>query len=74
MDTSKVGNSVVIKSEKSFPNICAFSEGLATKAPLMHQPGEQYTYSMGMDVLGCCLLYTSPSPRDRTRSRMPSSA
>ena len=23
---------------------------------------------------GCCLLYTSPSPRDRTRSRMPSSA
>ena len=23
---------------------------------------------------GICLLYTSPSPRDRTRSRMPSSA
>ena len=23
---------------------------------------------------GNCLLYTSPSPRDRTRSRMPSSA
>ena len=23
---------------------------------------------------GLCLLYTSPSPRDRTRSRMPSSA
>ena len=22
----------------------------------------------------CCLLYTSPSPRDRTRYRMPSSA
>ena len=25
-------------------------------------------------LLGTCLLYTSPSPRDRTRSRMPSSA
>src|SRR5664280_384412 len=25
------------------------------------------------DVLVDCLLYTSPSPRDRTRSRMPSS-
>ena len=25
-------------------------------------------------MLGDCLLYTSPSPRDRTRSRMPSSA
>ena len=28
----------------------------------------------GQEVLGVCLLYTSPSPRDRTRSRMPSSA
>ena len=26
------------------------------------------------DPMGICLLYTSPSPRDRTRSRMPSSA
>ena len=26
------------------------------------------------DRLARCLLYTSPSPRDRTRSRMPSSA
>ena len=26
------------------------------------------------DHLKTCLLYTSPSPRDRTRSRMPSSA
>src|SRR5664280_3657647 len=32
-----------------------------------------------IDIIGatvaalCCLLYTSPSPRDRTRSRMPSS-
>ena len=26
------------------------------------------------EVINLCLLYTSPSPRDRTRSRMPSSA
>ena len=26
------------------------------------------------DLFYICLLYTSPSPRDRTRSRMPSSA
>ena len=26
------------------------------------------------DLSTGCLLYTSPSPRDRTRSRMPSSA
>ena len=33
--------------------------------------------AVGREVLGLeatCLLYTSPSPRDRTRSRMPSSA
>ena len=27
-----------------------------------------------INSLNSCLLYTSPSPRDRTRSRMPSSA
>jgi len=46
------------------------------------------TYELGLDFydlisinfvggptdVGLCLLYTSPSPRDRTRSRMPSSA
>ena len=26
------------------------------------------------EIQKSCLLYTSPSPRDRTRSRMPSSA
>ena len=29
---------------------------------------------ISMGQLNVCLLYTSPSPRDRTRSRMPSSA
>ena len=27
-----------------------------------------------VDILSACLLYTSPSPRDRQKSRMPSSA
>ena len=30
--------------------------------------------SASVPQLKACLLYTSPSPRDRTRSRMPSSA
>ena len=32
------------------------------------------TVGWGWDITNFCLLYTSPSPRDRTRSRMPSSA
>ena len=33
----------------------------------------RHLLNRGVDV-SVCLLYTSPSPRDRTRSRMPSSA
>ena len=38
-----------------------------------NQNGKTYTLNL-IDTPGHCLLYTSPSPRDRTRSRMPSSA
>ena len=43
-------------------------------------PGGTVTYDLTvynqgtLDAFNICLLYTSPSPRDRTRSRMPSSA
>jgi len=44
-------------------------------------PKEEFKGKTGQGVLftllviiNTCLLYTSPSPRDRTRSRMPSSA
>ena len=32
------------------------------------------TNKLPIAIVYACLLYTSPSPRDRTRSRMPSSA
>ena len=32
------------------------------------------TFKLCPVTVSTCLLYTSPSPRDRTRSRMPSSA
>ena len=35
---------------------------------------DDYSLNEQMITEGYCLLYTSPSPRDRTRSRMPSSA
>ena len=36
-------------------------------------PRRQYIFILA-GQMEICLLYTSPSPRDRTRSRMPSSA
>ena len=38
----------------------------------IHKVVEEACEGLGSGV--SCLLYTSPSPRDRTRSRMPSSA
>ena len=45
----------------------------------IHGPHEDYLFmdthhSINDGMSNTCLLYTSPSPRDRTRSRMPSSA
>ena len=68
------------------PQLCALSDEIFDYA----EPGyEEYRSSAALTKwlrahdfevtipyagLDTCLLYTSPSPRDRTRSRMPSSA
>ena len=48
------------------PSFLAFNKNTGELVWEANQPGGK--------VLHGCLLYTSPSPRDRTRSRMPSSA
>ena len=60
--------------ENAEPRICEndivmINTGMHHK---MADTDEYYAYSPGL--YKDCLLYTSPSPRDRTRSRMPSSA
>ena len=51
---------------------------IASRAPLAWEEARCPTdllREMGqLGLLGICLLYTSPSPRDRQKSRMPSSA
>ena len=63
----------------------ARDEGLAPRAVRldMHELGElnlpcilhwDYNHYVVLEQVTSCLLYTSPSPRDATLSRMPSSA
>ena len=59
-----------------------FKNAFATNVSMNSaSPTDVYTSATGgsgvnsiLIELDICLLYTSPSPRDRTRSRMPSSA
>jgi len=51
--------------------ILALGVGLAAYMKLIQ--GMSYAAFLAPGMIAC-LLYTSPSPRDRTRSRMPSSA
>ena len=42
--------------------------------PILGSYGNDVVKTPNLDKLASCLLYTSPSPRDATLSRMPSSA
>ena len=57
--------------EKSFSARTIDGENFRPLKDIVHLMQQTYCRSIGAQF---CLLYTSPSPRDRTRSRMPSSA
>ena len=64
-----------LEGETENMGVCTKERKGITAEVLMATP---CTNSLGIESGGAqalyCLLYTSPSPRDRTRSRMPSSA
>ena len=68
--------------ESVFPNVrdrplgyYATNSWLVSRAALQHSMKPLWETLRNASLLpNICLLYTSPSPRDRTRSRMPSSA
>ena len=65
-------NLTILGIEVAFFPLGLAYERLATEGS---SPEIESSISGGMDLtLRCCLLYTSPSPRDATLSRMPSSA
>ena len=60
----------------SIPNLL---NGVSQQPDTVKLPNQAVVQENGLsDIISglgkSCLLYTSPSPRDRTRSRMPSSA
>ena len=80
------GDRVVFASDGGEPSLTAVggqlrgyartgrtAEAAATSADVSTAEGAQAAVALAVERFGC-LLYTSPSPRDRTRSRMPSSA
>mgnify|MGYP003326042865 FL=1 len=63
-----LSNSVI---ESGFLRVSPFMDDIAKT---LNASNFKLLRSIHLPLLKTCLLYTSPSPRDRTRSRMPSSA
>ena len=73
-----------IWADQYFKNISNSKMGLnlSRGTPIKYYSSDRITQIIGNGLVTLidektgygCLLYTSPSPRDRTRSRMPSSA
>jgi len=61
-------------NEKIMTFVLNFMGLYGINSPLPRCYHEQVPFQQNIHGSGNCLLYTSPSPRDRTRSRMPSSA
>ena len=56
---------------------CQASTGVPFLDHMLHQISSHGLIDLEINAVGdthICLLYTSPSPRDRQKSRMPSSA
>ena len=53
---------------------CEYRDMALTKSVLTDWAKAHPAETAFLEKYTICLLYTSPSPRDRTRSRMPSSA
>ena len=55
-------------------NQVVFSKSVPVGSVVTVEAKVSREFKSSMEIYVDCLLYTSPSPRDRTRSRMPSSA
>ena len=69
------GLDIAFKRVKKNLRVPGFRKGHVSRVVFDQFYGEEALYEDAVNaVLPVCLLYTSPSPRDRQKSRMPSSA
>ena len=73
IDTAPEVEAVLIRLLRAKPPARRLEEAVAASNRVAEQC-KQAIRRMNPELSEACLLYTSPSPRDRTRSRMPSSA
>ena len=80
MQNNKFNCELIVVNDGSNDNTSTVLDELTIKIKelliisLRKNYGQTAAMAAGFDNSKGCLLYTSPSPRDRTRSRMPSSA
>ena len=65
---------VLIDGTVAVDNVLQRDDGSFCLSVTVRRPLSDDTVDVFPGLVMDCLLYTSPSPRDRTRSRMPSSA
>ena len=68
--TNKLLSDKSLSKEKILEEINELIEAVEKNSNKIHEAADVFYHL----IMYLCLLYTSPSPRDRTRSRMPSSA
>ena len=71
---SQLGMKVAVVEKESLGGICLNWGCIPTKALLKSAQVFDYVSHSSDYGINICLLYTSPSPRDLSTSRMPSSA
>ena len=69
-----ISNETFIREESETLAIREIQNYLSCKYDVEKIFAPLFTFDLATTYNSTCLLYTSPSPRDRTRSRMPSSA
>ena len=77
LDVSPISDIIGVKDKDTFVRTIYAGESITSNCDIWLTDKVTISFYIGNAILtlkSTCLLYTSPSPRDRQKSRMPSSA